>query len=126
MVIACDVLTIFICFLRIWRPPRTTRTDTRFPYTPLFRSIVGYHARLAIGVTGCRDALPSLQRLAMYAVESLEELEHAICTRPRAPQPARPKRAEPKRLAKPTAKKYTAKKTAARKDRARVGEKKKN
>src|SRR3546814_16312587 len=22
------------------RPPRSTRTDTRFPYTPLFRSIV--------------------------------------------------------------------------------------
>src|SRR3546814_2248758 len=23
----------------IWRPPRSTRTDTRFPYTTLFRSI---------------------------------------------------------------------------------------
>src|SRR3546814_10826431 len=26
-------------FLMIRRPPRTTRTDTRFPYTTLFRSI---------------------------------------------------------------------------------------
>src|SRR3546814_18547081 len=26
-------------FLRIRRPPRSTRTDTRFPYTTLFRSI---------------------------------------------------------------------------------------
>src|SRR3546814_7703667 len=26
------------CFLMIRRPPRSTRTDTRFPYTTLFRS----------------------------------------------------------------------------------------
>src|SRR3546814_9509730 len=26
-------------FLLIRRPPRSTRTDTRFPYTPLFRSL---------------------------------------------------------------------------------------
>src|SRR3546814_21193243 len=84
-------------------------------------TIVGYHDRLASGFTGCRDALPSLQRLALYSVESLEELEHAIGTRPRAQQPASPKRAEPKRLAKPTAKKSTAKKQAARTAGERVG-----
>src|SRR3546814_1263478 len=28
-----------ICFLMIRRPPRSTRTDTRFPYTTLFRSL---------------------------------------------------------------------------------------
>src|SRR3546814_9278154 len=27
-----------ICFLMIRRPPRSTRTDTHFPYTTLFRS----------------------------------------------------------------------------------------
>src|SRR3546814_3682847 len=27
-----------VCFLMIRRPPRSTRTDTLFPYTPLFRS----------------------------------------------------------------------------------------
>src|SRR3546814_15769922 len=27
-------------FLRIRRPPRSTRTDTLFPYTTLFRSII--------------------------------------------------------------------------------------
>src|SRR3546814_7893336 len=38
------VLIIFVCyvivlfFLRIRRPPRSTRTDTLFPYTTLFRS----------------------------------------------------------------------------------------
>src|SRR3546814_15454878 len=34
----------FLClfFLMIRRPPRSTRTDTLFPYTTLFRSDVGY------------------------------------------------------------------------------------
>src|SRR3546814_18076096 len=30
---------VFVCFLMILRPPRSTRTDTLFPYTTLFRSI---------------------------------------------------------------------------------------
>src|SRR3546814_14655859 len=30
--------TSFYCFLMIRRPPRSTRTDTLFPYTTLFRS----------------------------------------------------------------------------------------
>src|SRR3546814_7992399 len=29
---------LFFCFLMIRRPPRSTRTDTLFPYTTLFRS----------------------------------------------------------------------------------------
>src|SRR3546814_19737366 len=29
---------ISLCVVRIRRPPRSTRTDTRFPYTTLFRS----------------------------------------------------------------------------------------
>src|SRR3546814_21126861 len=33
---AIDVL--FFCFFMIRRPPRSTRTDTLFPYTTLFRS----------------------------------------------------------------------------------------
>src|SRR3546814_16135739 len=32
------VLCMFFFFLMIRRPPRSTRTDTRFPYTTLFRS----------------------------------------------------------------------------------------
>src|SRR3546814_11880647 len=35
---------MFVFFLMIRRPPRSTRTDTRFPYTSLFRS-----ARIGIG-----------------------------------------------------------------------------
>src|SRR3546814_2090069 len=34
----------------IRRPPRSTRTDTLFPYTTLFRSVLGY--RLAMIVSG--------------------------------------------------------------------------
>src|SRR3546814_2813874 len=35
----------------IRRPPRSTRTDTLFPYTTLFRSIKGF------GLDGCRPAI---------------------------------------------------------------------
>src|SRR3546814_9474263 len=33
-----DLYVIFVFFLMIRRPPRSTRTDTLFPYTTLFRS----------------------------------------------------------------------------------------
>src|SRR3546814_12745504 len=35
-------------FLMIRRPPRSTRTDTLFPYTTLFRSDATYEARQAV------------------------------------------------------------------------------
>src|SRR3546814_17849019 len=35
------MVSSFFFFLMIRRPPRSTRTDTLFPYTTLFRSIVG-------------------------------------------------------------------------------------
>src|SRR3546814_13794412 len=51
LVISCLVLFVFF-FLMIRRPPRSTRTDTLFPYTTLFRSTTnedqhrgGLHAR---------------------------------------------------------------------------------
>src|SRR3546814_1000396 len=38
-----DILVYFICFIFFFlmrrRPPRSTRTDTLFPYTTLFRSL---------------------------------------------------------------------------------------
>src|SRR3546814_15635162 len=34
----CWVCFVFVFFLMIRRPPRSTRTDTLFPYTTLFRS----------------------------------------------------------------------------------------
>src|SRR3546814_15099159 len=38
MVAMAYVRAIFLFFLMIRRPPRSTRTDTLFPYTTLFRS----------------------------------------------------------------------------------------
>src|SRR3546814_12056652 len=44
----CDVVILgFVFFLMIRRPPNSTRTDTRFPYTTLFRSL--RRARMARG-----------------------------------------------------------------------------
>src|SRR3546814_12423484 len=46
----CGTYVVSIFFLMIRRPPRSTRTDTLFPYTTLFRSypleheILGHHA----------------------------------------------------------------------------------
>src|SRR3546814_15863801 len=44
-------VVIFVVFLMIRRPPRSTRTDTLFPYTTLFRSLGGgthrHHQRTA-------------------------------------------------------------------------------
>src|SRR3546814_14156422 len=36
--VMCAVRWLFFVFLMIRRPPRSTRTDTLFPYTTLFRS----------------------------------------------------------------------------------------
>src|SRR3546814_9648293 len=38
---SCLVFFVLFFFLMIRRPPRSTRTDTLFPYTTLFRSISG-------------------------------------------------------------------------------------
>lgn len=86
--------------------------EAMYPISVLFDgyalnvTIVGYHDRLAIGFTGCRDALPSLQRLAVYSIESLEELEHAAGTRARV-------------AAKPAVKKSAAKKAGMKKPTVR-------
>src|SRR3546814_14203204 len=44
-----------VCFLMIRQPPRSTRTDTLFPYTTLFRSKA--LPKIAIAV-GCNDSGP--------------------------------------------------------------------
>src|SRR3546814_8319886 len=40
----------YFCFLMIRRPPRSTRTDTLFPYTTLFRSLLA--ASIPFGLIG--------------------------------------------------------------------------
>src|SRR3546814_14219319 len=42
LVSLCIYLFIILFFLMIRRPPRSTRTDTLFPYTTLFRSEIFY------------------------------------------------------------------------------------
>src|SRR3546814_8728489 len=47
MIIGFSLLCIF--FLMIRRPPRSTRTDTLFPYTTLFRSTGKYNVKEFFG-----------------------------------------------------------------------------
>jgi len=54
---------------------------------------VGYVDRIAVGFLGCRDAIPHLQKLAVYTSEALLELEQAFglaTPAPAALQPAVP------------------------------------
>lgn len=41
-------------------------------------TLVGYVDRIAVGFLGCRDAIPHLQKLAVYTKEALVELEQAF------------------------------------------------
>src|SRR3546814_3777977 len=50
-------MTLF--FLMIRRPPRSTRTDTLFPYTTLFRSLIGRN-------NGQPDIYPGLKQDAAF------------------------------------------------------------
>src|SRR3546814_17850671 len=49
-----NFITCF-CFLKFRRPPRSTRTDTLFPYTTLFRSPVHIELHLAVDVRHLAD-----------------------------------------------------------------------
>src|SRR3546814_19896288 len=40
--------SLFFFFLMIRRPPRSTRTDTLFPYTTLFRSVDAYRDEMGM------------------------------------------------------------------------------
>lgn len=65
---------------------RGARMEAMYPMSVLFDghtlniTIVGYAEHLALGVTGCRDTIPNLQNLAVYAGLALDDLE-AACTR---------------------------------------------
>src|SRR3546814_1423901 len=86
-------MILFFFFLMIRRPPRSTRTDTLFPYTTLFRSIILVDiAHAAAQRLGCRglfgkalvgrseehtSELQSLMRIS-YAVFCLKKKKIAI------------------------------------------------
>src|SRR3546814_19764254 len=71
----------FLFFLMIRRPPRSTRTDTLFPYTTLFRSIVAVACTTCNGMSGALD--PKIQQEIidrdLYATAVLSELGRASC-----------------------------------------------
>src|SRR3546814_17656924 len=52
----CGCCLLFF-FLMIRRPPRSTRTDTLFPYTPLFRSAVRWYCRYPISYRDLEEML---------------------------------------------------------------------
>src|SRR3546814_11841953 len=73
----CDVVLLYIvpvflsvlCFLMIRRPPRSTRTDTLFPYTTLFRSPL------------CHDLNPKNPRVISVNINLASEKGHRQLTR---------------------------------------------
>src|SRR3546814_11707392 len=68
--------TAFFFFLMIRRPPRSTRTDTLFPYTTLFRSLKAAHcsSRCWQGIVTGRGTL--LPAAALSGSCSLRSEEH--------------------------------------------------
>src|SRR3546814_15394211 len=65
MVMCCFSISWFVFFLMIRRPPRSTRTDTLFPYTTLFRSLMPLPSRDRVDVApACRRALARRRRVA--------------------------------------------------------------
>src|SRR3546814_4126698 len=65
------VVLILFFFLMIRRPPRSTRTDTLFPYTTLFRSIV--RQQQAAVVQGSRQG--GRRRVRRGAIEGQRPVE---------------------------------------------------
>src|SRR3546814_15040555 len=68
---------VFLFFLMIRRPPRSTRTDTLFPYTTLFRSCSANPQRASQKPGSARAGLQMLFPVQGNATESLRpNLQH--------------------------------------------------
>src|SRR3546814_1742301 len=61
----------FFFFLMIRRPPRSTRTDTLFPYTTLFRSSAAGRSKATIPVSEAFQ--PCMSRVTRYLRSRSEE-----------------------------------------------------
>src|SRR3546814_5297559 len=75
----CSDVSFSYClfFLMIRRPPRSTRTDTLFPYTTLFRSIyVDPHAAQVVLSSGCRLVMHGLD-VTHQAITTPERLNRS-------------------------------------------------
>src|SRR3546814_14202148 len=71
----CLLLVYHICFFFLWfrLPPRSTRTDTLFPYTTLFRSFESLDRGIGRG-----DRFETAHRLDQYLELSVIGLDHVI------------------------------------------------
>lgn len=81
-------------------------------------TVIGYAENVAIGFLGCRDAIPKLQTLAVFAGDAVAELEQAAGISPpgksATTKPVRKKAAKKTSTKKPVAKKAATKKTVAK------------
>src|SRR3546814_13627826 len=105
----CSVVYCFF-FLMIRRPPRSTRTDTLFPYTTLFR---------APRSAGRRAAMPRVVESACPVLPGREAFAAAPCPKRSGAAPRREERAAaapPVRSRSPA-----AHRPVPRRDRARPG-----
>src|SRR3546814_16343794 len=64
-----SVCSSILFFLRRRRPPRSTRTDTLFPYTTLFRSMA-YHS--------CHDGMSGHTRNGMDTIRAMQVFVRAV------------------------------------------------
>lgn len=61
-----------------------SKLEELYPLSLLFNgqalniTAVSYDGKFNIGYTGCRDSIPSLQRIAVYSGEELSRLEDAL------------------------------------------------
>src|SRR3546814_14584103 len=69
-----NLIFLLFFFLMIRRPPRSTRTDTLFPYTTLFRSIVAVHQqKMGIDPQSLCNSLDVVDRdVALAPLDSAE------------------------------------------------------
>src|SRR3546814_17566154 len=78
VVVFVECCYVIFFFLMIRRPPRSTRTDTLFPYTTLFRSAVvpGVQALINTLIQTERFGTPLAQSLRVLAAELRRSEEH--------------------------------------------------
>src|SRR3546814_14344890 len=70
------VVFFIFFFLMIRRPPRSTRTDTLFPYTTLFRSRLSDQITDGRATRAAADAMASRLLSAVSAKKALRSEEH--------------------------------------------------
>src|SRR3546814_15037376 len=89
--------SLLFFFLRIRRPPRSTRTDTLFPYTTLFRSVLARTREAGqVSLEGTPDLLPVLKEAGVVDAGGagflllLDALLHVVDGRDVPPPPDAP------------------------------------